>query len=50
MLNVIQKLINKVTDIVSFFDYVLYEAILMNFETMNQRFIKNKFGGTILMI
>jgi len=50
MPNVVQKLINGVADISAFFDHVLYGAALMNFGTMNERFIKNKFGGTILMI
>ena len=50
MLNVVQKLINETTNIASFFDYVLYSVALMNFGTMNERFIKNKFSGTILML
>ena len=50
MPNVVQKLINGVTDAASFFDHVLYGAALMNFGTMNERFIKNKFGGTILIV
>ena len=50
MLNVVQKLINKATNIASFFDHVFYGAALMNFGTVNERFIKNKFDGTILIL
>ena len=49
MPNVVQKFINRATDIAGLFDHLLYEAALMN-EANIRKLKKNKFGGSSLFV